>query len=224
LQAKRDAVYRTLPDTFVRVIGHYPPGREGTESAISFEAQLPSGLVIEYGTDDSSKPQAPGGVPRAWLAAKARRGAQRDLGRGGHRAPQARRHPYQGGQPLEALQELGGQGLPHAGDQRVRRDARLIHRRGYGLHAPVTAGPLAPPVSAERAPRDALPREHEPRRQKPERRCRPHDTRAARHEKLRDHPGVRRGANRRRGRPRPSQPSGSRAVIGASAPTRSATG
>src|SRR3954471_8663023 len=66
--------YRTLPDTFVKVIGHYPSGRDAPEGALSFEAHMPSGLVIEYGNNDSGKPLAKGGAPRAWLATKAHDG------------------------------------------------------------------------------------------------------------------------------------------------------
>ena len=63
--------YRTVPDTFAKVIGH-DPGHEGTPR--SFEVFAPSGLVVEYGTDDGSRPLGPGGVPRAWLAAVAHDG------------------------------------------------------------------------------------------------------------------------------------------------------
>ena len=62
--------YRTLPDTFTKVVGHYPVGKEATESAISFEAHLPSGLVIEYGARESERPLAKNGAPRAWLSTK----------------------------------------------------------------------------------------------------------------------------------------------------------
>ena len=63
-----------MPDTFTKVIGHYPPGGESTSSALSFEAHLPSGLVIEYGTRESERPLTPDGVPRAWLSTKAHDG------------------------------------------------------------------------------------------------------------------------------------------------------
>ncbi len=66
--------YRTFPDTFTKVIGHYPVGKEATKSAISFEAHLPSGLVIEYGAAESERPLAKNGAPRAWLSTKAHDG------------------------------------------------------------------------------------------------------------------------------------------------------
>ncbi|WP_437815115.1 RHS repeat-associated core domain-containing protein [Sorangium sp. So ce1078] len=66
--------YRTFPDTFVKVVGHYPPEGGAPAEALFFEAYLPSGRVVEYGRTESSKPLARGGVPRAWLASKARDG------------------------------------------------------------------------------------------------------------------------------------------------------
>jgi RHS repeat-associated protein len=61
--------YRTVPDTLVRVLGR-DPEEDGTPR--SFEALTPKGLVIEYGTSEGTRPRGPGGVPRAWLAARAR--------------------------------------------------------------------------------------------------------------------------------------------------------
>jgi hypothetical protein len=66
--------YRTFPDTFVKVVGHYPPERSAPTEALFFEANLPSGRIVEYGRADGSKPLARGGVPRAWLANEARDG------------------------------------------------------------------------------------------------------------------------------------------------------
>ncbi|WP_437829842.1 RHS repeat-associated core domain-containing protein [Sorangium sp. So ce1153] len=66
--------YRTFPDTFVKVVGHYPPGDGAPAEALFFEAYLPSGRVVEYGRTGGSKPLARGGVPRAWLANKTRDG------------------------------------------------------------------------------------------------------------------------------------------------------
>ncbi|NUQ77951.1 MAG: type IV secretion protein Rhs, partial [Polyangiaceae bacterium] len=63
--------YRTKPDSHTKIIGHDP---ENTGTPKSFEAFLPSGLVIEYGTTAGTRPRGPGGVPRAWLAAVARDG------------------------------------------------------------------------------------------------------------------------------------------------------
>jgi hypothetical protein len=51
--------YRTFPDTHTKVIGHSPPEGGSPADALSFEAFLPSGLVIAYGTGDSGKPLAP---------------------------------------------------------------------------------------------------------------------------------------------------------------------
>jgi RHS repeat-associated protein len=64
--------YRTLPDTLVKVVGHFPNGEDAKEGASFFEAFLPSGLVVTYGKDEGGRPRAPGGVTRAWLAQKAR--------------------------------------------------------------------------------------------------------------------------------------------------------
>ncbi|AUX49121.1 uncharacterized protein SOCE26_106660 [Sorangium cellulosum] len=66
--------YRTFPDSFVKVVGHYPSEGDAPAEALFFEAHLPTGRVVEYGRTDGSKPLARGGVPRAWLANKARDG------------------------------------------------------------------------------------------------------------------------------------------------------
>ncbi|XXT49991.1 RHS repeat-associated core domain-containing protein [Sorangium sp. So ce542] len=66
--------YRTFPDTFVKVVGHYGPEGGAPAEALFFEATLPTGRVVEYGRTEGSKPLARGGVPRAWLANKARDG------------------------------------------------------------------------------------------------------------------------------------------------------
>ncbi|XXY14180.1 RHS repeat-associated core domain-containing protein [Sorangium sp. So ce216] len=66
--------YRTFPDTMVKVVGHYAADGDAPAEALSFEAMMPSGLVIEYGRGDSGKPLALGGAPRAWLATKMRDG------------------------------------------------------------------------------------------------------------------------------------------------------
>ncbi|XWJ68823.1 RHS repeat-associated core domain-containing protein [Sorangium cellulosum] len=71
-QARGIIEYRTFPDTFVKVVGHYPPEEAAPAEALFFEAHLPSGRVVEYGRTQGSKPLARGGVPRAWLANKAR--------------------------------------------------------------------------------------------------------------------------------------------------------
>ncbi|NUQ77807.1 MAG: type IV secretion protein Rhs, partial [Polyangiaceae bacterium] len=63
--------YRTKPDSHTKIIGHDP---ENTGTPKSFEAFLPSGLIIEYGTTAGTRPRGPGGTPRAWLAAVARDG------------------------------------------------------------------------------------------------------------------------------------------------------
>ncbi|WP_437620613.1 RHS repeat-associated core domain-containing protein [Sorangium sp. So ce1151] len=73
-QAPETIEYRTFPDTFVKVIGHYPPEGGAAAEALFFEAHLPTGRVVEYGRTEGSKPLARGGVPRAWLANKARDG------------------------------------------------------------------------------------------------------------------------------------------------------
>ncbi|WP_441293178.1 RHS repeat-associated core domain-containing protein [Sorangium sp. KYC3313] len=66
--------YRTFPDTFVKVVGHYAPEGGAPAEALFFEAYLPTGRVVEYGRAEGSKPLARGGVPRAWLANEARDG------------------------------------------------------------------------------------------------------------------------------------------------------
>ncbi|WP_437775752.1 RHS repeat-associated core domain-containing protein [Sorangium sp. So ce1097] len=66
--------YRTFPDTFVKVVGHYPLEGASPAEALFFEAYLPDGRVVEYGRTEGSKPLAGGSVPRAWLANKARDG------------------------------------------------------------------------------------------------------------------------------------------------------
>ncbi|HZF47194.1 MAG TPA: SpvB/TcaC N-terminal domain-containing protein, partial [Polyangiaceae bacterium] len=63
--------YRTVPDTHVKVLGH-DPDDEGMPRW--FEAFLPSGLVVEYGTTEGTRPRGPKGNPRAWLSAFARDG------------------------------------------------------------------------------------------------------------------------------------------------------
>ncbi len=63
--------YRTVPDSFARVIGHDP---EGEGAPHWFEVTAPSGLVTEYGTLAGTRPRGPGGVTRAWLAATVRDG------------------------------------------------------------------------------------------------------------------------------------------------------
>jgi RHS repeat-associated protein len=61
--------YRTVPDTFVKVLGR-DPDEDGTPR--SFEVLTTKGLLIEYGTSEGTRPRGPGGAPRAWLAARAR--------------------------------------------------------------------------------------------------------------------------------------------------------
>jgi RHS repeat-associated protein len=67
--------FRTTPDTFVKLIGHYSPAGalpEHEADALWFEAVMPSGVTVEYGSNPGTRPLVRGGVPRAWLAAKAR--------------------------------------------------------------------------------------------------------------------------------------------------------
>ncbi|WP_437631954.1 RHS repeat-associated core domain-containing protein [Sorangium sp. So ce854] len=66
--------YRPFPDTFVKVVGHSPPEGASPAEALFFEAHLPNGRVVECGRTEGSKPLARGGIPRAWLANKARDG------------------------------------------------------------------------------------------------------------------------------------------------------
>ncbi|WP_437933510.1 RHS repeat-associated core domain-containing protein [Sorangium sp. So ce341] len=66
--------YRTFPESFVKVVGRYGPEGGAPAEALFFEATLPTGRVVEYGRTEGSKPLARGGVPRVWLANKARDG------------------------------------------------------------------------------------------------------------------------------------------------------
>ncbi|XXY91410.1 SpvB/TcaC N-terminal domain-containing protein [Sorangium sp. So ce296] len=61
--------YRTFPDTMVKVVGHYAAEGDAPAEALFFEAMMPSGLVIEYGKSDGSKPRARGSRPRRATAA-----------------------------------------------------------------------------------------------------------------------------------------------------------
>ncbi|MEO7329303.1 MAG: FG-GAP-like repeat-containing protein, partial [Minicystis sp.] len=66
--------FRTFPDSFTKVVGHYASEEDKPGNAVSFEVFLSSGLVIDAGTSAASKPLAPGGVARAWLAERAHDG------------------------------------------------------------------------------------------------------------------------------------------------------
>lgn len=59
--------YRTLPDTQIKVIGHFTKNEPPY-----FEAFLPTGWVIDFGKTAGTRPLALGGVPRAWLATEMR--------------------------------------------------------------------------------------------------------------------------------------------------------
>ncbi|WP_438023101.1 RHS repeat-associated core domain-containing protein [Sorangium sp. So ce233] len=73
-RAPRTIEYRTFPDTMVKVVGHHAAEGDAPAEALFFEAMMPSGLVIEYGKSESSRPLALGGAARAWLATRARDG------------------------------------------------------------------------------------------------------------------------------------------------------
>ncbi|MFO0756888.1 MAG: FG-GAP-like repeat-containing protein [Byssovorax sp.] len=66
--------FRTKPDSFTRIVGHYASERDQPGNALSFEIFLPSGLVIEAGTSEATRPLAKGGVAQAWLAETLRDG------------------------------------------------------------------------------------------------------------------------------------------------------
>ncbi|MEZ4300176.1 MAG: FG-GAP-like repeat-containing protein [Polyangiaceae bacterium] len=69
--------YRTLPDTFVKVVGHRAAGSPGAPAGdipAWFEVFGPSGLVTEYGVSAASRPRGLHGATRAWLAEKTRDG------------------------------------------------------------------------------------------------------------------------------------------------------
>ena len=57
--------YRTMPDTFVKVIAHYDREEDMPGNAVSFEVHQPSGLIVDYGKSESSKPLTPDGAARA---------------------------------------------------------------------------------------------------------------------------------------------------------------
>jgi hypothetical protein len=59
--------YRTLPDSQVKVVEYL-----ATTDESYFEAFLPSGWIVSYGTNDGSRPLAKNGNPRAWLATETR--------------------------------------------------------------------------------------------------------------------------------------------------------
>jgi hypothetical protein len=58
---------RTFPDSMVKVVQHLATSNESY-----FEAFLPSGWVVKYGTNAGSLPRARNGAPRAWLASEMR--------------------------------------------------------------------------------------------------------------------------------------------------------
>jgi RHS repeat-associated protein len=62
--------FRTTPDSFAKVVGHYASEEDKPGNAQSFQVFLASGLVIDLGTSEASKPLTRGGVARAWLADK----------------------------------------------------------------------------------------------------------------------------------------------------------
>ncbi len=62
--------FRTFPDSFTKIVGHYASEADKPGNALSFQVFLPSGLVMALGTSEGSKPLALGGVARAWLADK----------------------------------------------------------------------------------------------------------------------------------------------------------
>ncbi|MBK8252064.1 MAG: VCBS repeat-containing protein [Polyangiaceae bacterium] len=58
--------YRTLPDTFVKVVGYAPSA--GIPQW--FEVFAPNGVITEYGRTAATRPRGPNNSTRAWLAAK----------------------------------------------------------------------------------------------------------------------------------------------------------
>ena len=62
-------VYRTFPDTFVKVVGHYPNGWNVANGAQFFEAFTKEGRIVEYGTGGatfSNRTWAVNGVVASW--------------------------------------------------------------------------------------------------------------------------------------------------------------
>jgi len=80
--------FRTFPDTFAKILGHYPTGGSGAAmgagggttagggpaTALWFEIHMPSGLVIQYGGSASGLPRTSNGDLQAWLATQTQDG------------------------------------------------------------------------------------------------------------------------------------------------------
>ncbi|MEZ4298873.1 MAG: RHS repeat-associated core domain-containing protein [Polyangiaceae bacterium] len=134
--------YRTLPDTFVKVVGHRVAGGLGAdvgELPAWFEAFGPSGLVTEYGVSAASRPRGPHGATRAWLAEKTRDGRGNTMTYGycfaeaeGHTAEFAldeiRYTSFEGASPVE-----GSRAVKLVYEARGAEEVRLSFSGGMAL-------------------------------------------------------------------------------------------
>jgi RHS repeat-associated protein len=60
--------YRTFPDTFKKVLAHFPPGKawDSTTGPESFEVFTKEGRILRYGATDDSRPMAKNGIVASW--------------------------------------------------------------------------------------------------------------------------------------------------------------
>ena len=64
--------YRTIPESFTKVLAFFPAGWDPTLGPSSLRAYTKEGLTVDYGTTDDSKALASNGSVRAWWAARSR--------------------------------------------------------------------------------------------------------------------------------------------------------
>lgn len=64
--------YRTIPDTFARIIAHYGPGLLLDRGPESFEVFTRSGRIVEYGSLDSARVMGTGGGIGSWWVSRER--------------------------------------------------------------------------------------------------------------------------------------------------------
>jgi len=64
--------FRTVPDTFTKVVAEYAPGWDPARGPTSFRTYSKGGLILDYGSTDSGLVLSKNGVVRAWLKTAAR--------------------------------------------------------------------------------------------------------------------------------------------------------
>lgn len=64
--------FRTIPDTHVKVVGHYGPGGRPSGAPDWFEVFTKSGRIIEYGSSGTARAMATNQVVAAWWVSKER--------------------------------------------------------------------------------------------------------------------------------------------------------